>query len=403
MSTDVDCPARAGLDGRRVQMGDIARAYGAALRTACALTPAQHRVLEALERCRTATLGGHLAVCDACGHVTTVYNSCRNRHCPTCQNFDQYRWIEQRRERILPTGYFHVVFTLPEGLRALVQYNREALFAMLFAAASQTLLTLARDRRHLGAIPAITMVLHTWTRELQFHPHVHAIVSAGGLSPDDTMWIPSRTNYLFPVKVMSKLFRLKFRAALIEALGSNAIRLPHNSPPDVLDRLRDALRSNWVVYAKAPFGGAENVYRYLGRYTHRVGISNARILSMDEPGVTFATKDGRAITLDGIEFLRRFLQHVLPKGFTKIRHYGLLAPCHATTTLERARALLRPATAVLLPKTTLIPDGVSPQSWIECLLALTGIDATQCPRCPTGRVVRRPFDRTAHPAPPDTS
>jgi hypothetical protein len=171
----------------------------------------------------------------------------------------------------------------------------------------------------------------------------------------------------------------------------------------VLDRLRDALRSNWVVYAKAPFGGAENVYRYLGRYTHRVGISNARILSMDEPGVTFATKDGRTITLDGIEFLRRFLQHVLPKGFTKIRHYGLLAPCHATTTLERARALLRPATAVLLPKTTLIPDGVSPQSWIECLLALTGIDATQCPRCPTGRVVRRPFDRTAHPAPPDTS
>ena len=280
MSSDVDCPARADLAGRRVQMGDIARAYGAALRATSTLTPAQHRVLDALERCRTAALGGHLAVCDTCGHVTTVYNSCRNRHCPTCQNFDQYRWIEQRRERILPTGYFHVVFTLPEGLRALVQYNREALFAMLFAAASQTLLTLARDPRHLGAIPAITMVLHTWTRELQFHPHVHAIVSAGGLSLDDTKWIPSSANYLFPVKVTSKLFRLKFRAALIEALGSNAVRLPCDAPPDVLDRLRDALRSNWVVYAKAPFGGAENVYRYLGRYTHRVGISNARILSM---------------------------------------------------------------------------------------------------------------------------
>lgn len=385
-------------------MGDIVRAHGGAVRATGAWSPAQHAVLDALGRCRTAALGGHLVVCDTCAHATPVYNSCRNRHCPTCQSLDQHRWIEQREARILPTGYFHVVFTLPEGLRALVQYNRAALFALLFAAASQTLLTLARDPRHLGAMPAITMVLHTWTRQLLFHPHVHAIVSAGGLSLDGARWIPSRANYLFPVKVISRLFRLTFRAALIDALGSSAVRLPPDGPPDVLDRLHDALRSEWVVYAKAPFGGAEKVYRYLGRYTHRVGISNARILAMDARGVTFATKGGRTLTLEGEEFLRRFLQHVLPKGFTKIRHYGLLAPCHATTTLERARALLAPSTAARLPPTTPLADGVSPQSWIECLLALTGRDATRCPHCASGRLMRRPLDdRPPHAVPPDTS
>jgi len=404
LSGNFDCPARVHPEGSRVQMGDIVRAHGAALRAACVLTPTQHAVIDALARCRTAALGGHLAVCNACGHATPVYNSCRNRHCPTCQCLDQHRWIEQRQQRILPTGYFHLVFTLPEGLRTLVLYNRKALFAMLFSVASQTLLTLARDPRHLGAMPAITLVLHTWTRELLFHPHVHAIMSAGGLSPDGTRWVPSRKNYLFPVKVISKLFRLKFRAALIEALASGTVCLPPDGPPDVLDRLRDALGIQWVVYAKAPFGSAEKVYQYLGRYTHRVGISNARICSMDARGVTFATKDGRTVTLDGVEFLRRFVQHVLPKGFTKLRHYGLLAPCHATTTLEHARALLEPATQAPILPTTLIPDGVSHQSWIECLLALTGLDATRCPRCKTGRLVRRPLDaHRSRPAPQDTS
>jgi len=388
-------------------MGDIVRAYGDALRETSALTSAQHEVLRVLARCRTAALGGHLAVCDHCGHATPVYNSCRNRHCPTCQSLEQHRWLEARRERILPTRYFHVVFTLPQELRAIVQYNREALFARLFGAASQTLLTLAKDPRRLGALPAITMVLHTWTRELAFHPHLHAVVSAGGLSPDGARWVPTRKDYLFPVKVLARLFRAKLRVALIEGLASGAVTLPPDSAPDVLDQLRTALyRTDWVVYAKAPFGGAQQVYAYLGRYTHRVGISNARLRAMDERGVTFATKKGGQLTLSGVDFLRRFVAHVLPKGFTRIRHYGLLAPCHATTTLERARVLIAPpTTAVSTPAPAATPTNVeTPQpTWVERLMALTGADAGRCSRCNVGRLARRPLDEAPREPGWDTS
>lgn len=389
-------------------MGDIARAFGDALRETSALTSAQHAVLTALTRCRTAALGGHLAVCDHCGHATPVYNSCRDRHCPTCQGLDQRRWLEARRERILPTRYFHVVFTLPDALRAIVRHHRTALFAMLFEAASQTLLALSRDPRRLGGLPAITMVLHTWTRELLFHPHLHAVVSAGGLSPDGARWVPTRGKgtYLFPAKVLARLFRAKLRALLIEALASGAVTLPPTSAPDVLDQLRTALyRTDWVVYAKAPFGGAEHVYAYLGRYTHRVGISNARLRTMDERGVTFATKGGRECTLPGVEFLRRFVDHVLPKGFTRIRHYGLLAPCHATTTLERARALLTPMTTVgagAVGASSLSAEPMPP-TWVERLMALTGIDADRCVRCGLGRLVRQPLDGRPTPSSWDTS
>lgn len=402
-----DCPTQPLGHGARVQMGDIVRAYGDALRETFDLTNGQDEVLRALERCRTAALGGHLAVCDTCGYKSPVYNSCRNRHCPTCQSLDQYRWLEARRERILPTRYFHVVFTLPQQLRAIVRYNRVALFTMLFQAASQTLLALARDPRRLGALPAITMVLHTWTRELLFHPHIHAVVSAGGLSPDGTRWVPTKGDYLFPVKVLAKLFRGKFRALLIEGLTSGAVTLPPDSAPDVLDQLRVALyRTDWVVYAKAPFGGAEQVYAYLGRYTHRVGISNGRLRAMDERGVTFATKGGGQCTLAGVDFLRRFVDHVLPKGFTRIRHYGLLAPCHATTTLERARALIAPSST---PTVTATPDATSaqaesrPPTWIETLMELTGIDAGRCPRCGVGRMIRQPLDEAPGPPRCDTS
>jgi len=383
-------------------MGDIVRAHGPALVARSALTAGQHAVLRDLGRCRTPALGGHRYACDHCGHEVSVYNSCRNRHCPTCQSLDQHRWIEQREERILPTSYFHVVFTLPEGLRRLVQYNRAALFTLMFRAASQTLLDLSRDPQWLGALPAITMVLHTWSRTLAFHPHIHAVVSAGGLSPDGTAWVPTPANFLFPVKVMGELFRGKFRDELIKALASGSASLPSDSPPDVLDHLRESLcRTEWNVYAKAPFGGAEHVVRYLGLYTHRVGISNGRIRSMDDAGVTFATKDGRTESLDGVEFLRRFLEHVLPKGFVRIRHFGLLAPCHATKTLERARALLPPPRAkepVPIPT----EDLVSPQTWVEILLALTGVDALRCPHCGIGRMIRGPLaDLT--PSVPDTS
>ena len=401
-----DCSSQPRGDVARVQMGDIVRASGDALRETSELTSGQHEVLRVLARCRTAALGGHLAVCDTCGHKTPMYNSCRNRHCPTCQSLDQYRWLEARRERILPTRYFHVVFTLPEQLRAVVQYNRVALFAMLFQAASQTLLALARDPRRLGALPAITMVLHTWTRELLFHPHIHAVVSAGGLSPDGTRWVPTKGDYLFPVKVLAKLFRGKFRALLIEGLASGAVTLPPDCAPDVLDQLRTALyRTDWVVYAKAPFGGAEQVYAYLGRYTHRVGISNARLRAMDERGVTFATKGGGQCTLSGVDFLRRFVDHVLPKGFTRIRHYGLLAACHATSTLERARTLISRSST---PAATPTPDTTSVRAeaqstWIEALLELTGIDAGQCPRCSVGRMIRHPLSEAPGVPARDTS
>lgn len=399
------CPIPARIGGARVQMGDIVRAFGDALRETSALTSAQHGVLRALSRCRTAALGGHLAVCDHCGHATPVYNSCRNRHCPTCQSLDQHRWLDARRARILPTRYFHVVFTLPQELRAIVRYNREALYAMLFGAASQTLLALSRDPHRLGALPAITMVLHTWTRELLFHPHLHAVVSAGGLSPDGARWVPTRRDYLFPVKVLAKLFRAKLRAALIEGLALGEVELPPESGPDVLDELRVALyRTDWVVYAKAPFGGAEQVYAYLGRYTHRVGISNARLRAMDERNVTFATRGGGQCTLAGVEFLRRFVDHVLPKGFTRIRHYGLLAPCHATTTLERARALISPpATNTATTKKTTTSEVRETSTWVETLMALTGIDAARCPRCNVGRLERRAFDDAPHVAGWDTS
>lgn len=391
-----------------MQLGDIVRAHGPALRATCTLTPAQHAVLRDLERCRTPALGGHRYVCEHCGHELPVYNSCRNRHCPTCQSLDQHRWLERRAERILPIPYFHVVFTLPEALRSLVQYNRAVLFDLLFKAASQALLVLSRDPKRLGALPAITLVLHTWTRDLIFHPHIHAVVSAGGLSPDCTTWVPvkaAKGNFLFPKKVLAKLFRRLFRQGLLAALASGAVRFPPQGPPGMSLPLRKALwHTDWVAHVKKPFGGAEGVMQYLGRYTHRVGISNARLRSLDEHGVTFATKHGRTATLDGVEFLRRFLQHVLPKGFVRIRHYGLLAACHATSTLELARTLLAPAAQQAPgPRRNPAGDLVTPQTWVELLLALTGFDALRCPRCGIGRLVVFPLEDPPVVPAPDTS
>jgi Putative transposase/Transposase zinc-binding domain len=382
-----------------VQVGDIARAYGAALRASCVLTPEQHAVLSAIERCRTAALGGHKYVCNHCGYTVPMYDSCRNRHCPTCQSLEQHRWLERRRERTLPTPYFHVVFTLPAELRAIVLAHRERLFTMLMRAASETLLTLAHDDKRLGATPAITMVLHTWTRELLFHPHVHAIVSAGGLRPGvQPRWVRGSDRYLFPVKVMAKLFRRLFRDSLLEAIESGLITLPSGSESAVHATLFD---KRWVVYVKAPFGGADQVFNYLGRYTHRVGISNARILRSNEEGVTFATKNGRTCTLPQVEFLWRLLQHVLPKGFRKIRHYGLCSASHVRLgTLKHARSLLNPRASTQQPESAITS---APQTWMECLLALTGVDVLICPRCATGRMIPQSLCDPRAPAVNDTS
>jgi hypothetical protein len=381
---------------RRVQVGEIARAHGAALRASYALTPEQHHVLGCLERCRTAQLGGHLQVCDTCGYSVPMYNSCRNRHCPTCQSLEQHKWLERRRETILPVPYFHLVFTLTSELRAVVAMNRERMFALMFEAASKTVLVLSRDEKRLGGTPALTMVLHTWTRQLAFHPHIHAIVSAGAMRDDGT-WVQSRKGYLFPVKVMARLFRRLVREAMFRALERGELSVPveHDAP------MRRALfQTKWLVYAKAPFGGADQVFAYLGRYTHRVGISNARIQNADERGVTFATKNGRCSTLAPVEFLRRLLLHVLPRGFHKIRHYGLCASQHvARGTLAALRDQLAcvprhgshedclPAQHTTSP----CAAAATPTSVLEAMLALTGIDVLRCPRCAYGRLVPMPL------------
>lgn len=305
-------------------------------------------------------------------------------------------------ERVLPTHAFHVVFTLPSELRGLVMANREKLFDVLFASAAEALLALGRDPKWLGAELGITSVLHTWTRDLRFHPHVHCVVTGGGLSPDGTQWRATRPNFLFPVRVLGALFRGKFLARLAKLLerGELVFTGPAASlaNPARLATLRDKLhRVRWVVYAKPPFGGPEQVFRYLGRYTHRVGLSNRRLVSLDASGVTFRTRGEQTVTIAADEFLRRLVQHVLPKGFVKIRHHGLLAASHVVSRLELARRLLESAA-----KAPSLAPLRAPSDFRELLLALTGVDLRRCPRCDAGMMTRGPLPTTV-PVPPDTS
>jgi hypothetical protein len=367
--------------------------------------------LRAVARCRTAVLGGHVDVCDGCGHAEIAYNSCRDRHCPKCQSMSQARWVEQRMERVLPTHSFHVVFTLPSQLHGLVMANREAMFDMLFACAAETLLELGRDPKRLGAELGITSVLHTWTRELLFHPHVHCIVTGGGLSLDGERWVSTRPDFLFPVRVMGALFRGKFLARLRRAYERGELSL-RGPAAQLVDRDRFArlcdkvYKKRWVVYSKPPFGGPEQVFRYLGRYTHRVGISNQRLVSLDERGVTFRTRGDKTLTVAPGEFLRRFVLHVLPKGFVKIRHHGLMAPGHVSTKLAVARRLIEGAERVETSSTT---TPRTPRDFRDLLLALTGVDLRRCPRCLIGTMTPHPLGsspgeaRIGAPSPLDTS
>ena len=348
--------------------------------------------MRAIEVCRTEILGGHLDVCDSCGHSAPLYNSCRDRHCPKCQSLAQNRWLEQRLERLLPVHYFHVVFTLPAELRRVARRNQRAVYKLLFEAVSETLTRLGDDTARLGAQLGYTAILHTWTRELEFHPHIHCVVTGGGLTRDGTRWVAAKRKFLFPVQVMSRLFR----GILLDAL-----RREHRKGEINLDGINeeqlftDLYAKEWVVYAKPPFGGSEQVFKYLGRYTHRVGISNQRLISLDSQGVTFATKNGRTLTLPAEEFIRRFLLHVLPPGFVKIRHYGLWASGNATTRLETARGLLGGKPPPAPPPTDTAKDDnplIEEIDWQKRLLLLTGIDVTRCPRCGVGRMIRQPFD-----------
>lgn len=385
-TTAVHAPPRPSLE-----LADIVRAHGKAYRAAHVLTSAQSAVLRDIERCRTAVLGGHVLVCQDCGHRgDPSYNSCRNRHCPKCQSAAAFKWVEARTERVLPTHYFHVVFTLPAELRGLAMRNRRLVFDLLFAAASATLLEFAKDPQRLGGRLGMTMVLHTWARDLSFHPHIHVIVTGGGLSPDGERWVALPENYLFPLEPLRALFRGKFLAGLSEAHAQGKLDLGEEPvDPQGFDRLRSKLYAmSWHLYAKRPFGGPEQVIKYLGRYTHRVGISNSRLETMSETGqVTFRTKNGDKVTLAAEVFLGRFLQHVLPERFVKIRHYGLLAPANVNTKLVAARALLE-ATAQVRSVSN-IPSGPS-----DADTASPGVLPTKaCPACGSQRLRREPIPK----------
>jgi predicted Zn-ribbon and HTH transcriptional regulator len=363
-----------------LDIADIVRQHRDELEREVALTFVQQRVLTCIERCRTAALGGHVETCCACGYEHPRYNSCCNRHCPKCQYAAQERWIRARTERVLPTKHFHVVFTMPSELRALTKYRPKLVLGALFDAVRDTLLELGESR--LRATLGVTAVLHTWTRDLRFHPHVHALVTAGGLALDQTRWVPTSSKYLFPVKVMGKLVRGKLldslrhmhRKGLLE--GFDDFRDPAG-----FDRLMQRLATkSWLVYAKRPFNHVDHVIKYLGRYTHRVGIANSRLVSVSNSAVTFRTRNGATATLSPVEFLRRFVQHVLPDGFKKIRHTGLYAGANVDTKLARAAELCSPPPARAVPSDH-EPGADQSASWQDALLQLTGRDVSRCPRC----------------------
>jgi hypothetical protein len=344
------------MDRPPLEVADLVRAAGQAFieRSRPWITWKHVKVLLAIVRCRTAVLGGHLDECTRCGHRAISYNSCRNRHCPKCQAGARERWLEKRRQELLPTPYVHVVFTLPRPLASLALQNKKVVYDLLFRASAQTLLEVARDPKHLGAEIGFFSVLHTWSQKLELHPHVHCVVPAGGLSEDRTRWIKPRYAFFLPVKVLSRVFRGKFVAALKRAFQDGQLSFHGDlrllaQPKIFAAWLRPLFRKDWVVYSKPPFGGPDFVLRYLGRYTHRVAISNHRLVCFADHQVTFRWRDSahkneqRRMTLSLDEFLRRFLLHLLPGGFVRIRNFGLLA--------NRRRATFLPLCFQLLDRT----------------------------------------------------
>lgn len=340
----------------KLEVADIFRDFGPAWRQANAghINLGQLKAMSAIERCRTAALGGHKLRCSACDHSQIAYNSCRNRHCPKCQSSAAHRWLEQRQLELLPVEYFHVVFTLPAPISDIAYYNKALLYGILFKAASQTLLRIGADPKHLGAKLGITAVLHTWGSALTHHPHLHCIVPGGGLSLDKQRWIACRPGFFLPVRVLSRLFRRLFLEALVEAHAQGKLLFfgDHAELNDTaaFNRLLDPQRHiDWVVYAKKPFAGPASVLAYLSRYTHRIAIANSRLLAADKDHVSFKWKDYRLkgdqrhsqMTLTTNEFIRRFLMHILPSGFHRIRHYGFLSNTQRFESLATARELLK--------------------------------------------------------------
>jgi len=350
------------------------------------LSAEARRALQDIARCRTAALGGHVHKCEQCDHRENSYNSCRNRHCPKCGSLAQVRWLEARQADLLPVPYFHVVFTVPDVLHPLFRANPKVSYNLLFAAVAETLKEVALNPAHLGARVGLTAVLHTWTQKLLYHPHLHCLVPGGGLCADGTRWVPCRPRFFLPVRVLSLVFRGKLLSKFERAIDRGELTVATDEDPRL--SLEEAARKKWVVYSKAPFAGPEQVLRYLGRYTHRIALSNDRLLSLDGRIVRLRWRDRadgnkvKVLTLDAVALLQRFLLHLLPKGFIRIRHYGLLANAVRQKSVARCRELL----AVDEDDDARGQPAVERESWQELLLRLTGVDVTRCPKCATGRL-----------------
>lgn len=375
----------------RLEVADVFRAVGDDFlaRWGHVLSREQRKAFDDIRACRTAALGGHVDQCDQCGHCAISYNSCRNRSCPKCQAAARAQWLNDREAELLPVGYFHVVFTLPRQVAALALQNARRIYSILFQSVAETLLTIAADPQHLGAAIGFLAVLHSWGQNLHLHPHIHCVVPGGGVSSDNSRWIACRKSFFLPVKVLSSLFRKRFLIHLRKAFQRGKLQfhgeLTPLARPDAFETLcEQAGKIKWVVYAKPPFGGPEQVLKYLARYTHRVAISNRRLLSLVEGRVSFEWKDyadgsrTKTMTLEAVEFVRRFLLHVLPSGFVHIRHFGFLANRYRKEKLALCRTLLAVSQATT---TAIAPSFASPETTtVEPLWQL-------CPVCKTGRMI----------------
>lgn len=377
--------------GAQVEVADIFREFGPAYRESHNLPVRHLRAMSAIERCRTAELGGHVEKCDTCGHIRISYNSCRNRHCPKCQSLPREKWLADRKQDLLPVEYFHIVFTIPDTLNPLALRNQKVIYNILFKAASETLLELGKDPKWLGAEIGFISILHTWGQNLMDHPHLHCVVPGGGLSADGNSWISFREGFFIPVRVLSHLFRGKFLSYLREAYRAGKLKFVGEirslGEKHKFQMMMDKLyRQEWVIYCKRPFRNSQHVIEYLGRYTHRVAISNNRIVKVEGGKVTFRWRDYgdrnriKLMTVDALEFIRRFLLHILPDGFVKIRHYGLLSNRNRKTKLRRCREILG-------VDSNRKQQSTESESWEELLFRLTGIDPRICPCCGKGRMV----------------
>ena len=396
---EVSCAAPlASRHGYSIELAHILRSHGQAFIQAHPTSPEQRKVIRDVTHCRTEILGGHLEACgNRCGYERVSFHSCRNRHCPKCQNLQKTRWLLERSKKLLPTGYFHVVVTLPHELNPLILQNRRLLYNLLFEAASEGLIELAKGWKRLGALPGFTAILHTWTQELRFHAHLHMVVTAGGVSLEGDRWIPAKNNFLVPVRALAKMVRGKFLDGLERIFEQGKISFSGKvagwRDPAVFKRwVRKLRRTKWVVYAKAPFGGPRYVLSYLGHYTHRVAISNQRLLAFDGQTVTFRARDNqnpgthRLVRLAAPEFIRRFLHHVLPHGFVRIRHFGLMASRNVPSKLKNACRLLQASH----PSHPTPSTEMHLMSWQQLLFKLTGVDLSVCPNC-GGTMLKRPL------------